>query len=283
MNEWIIDAGDSDFEAQVLDRSVDVPMVLDFWAPWCGPCRTLGPMLERLALEHGGAFVVAKINVDENPVLAESFHVQSIPMLLGLRDRHIVAKAVGALPEADLRRFLTQVLPTEAESLAAAAAVLRTQGDEAGAEAMLRRAVEVDPRCDAALYGLAEQLADRGESGPALALIGRILPGPWADRGERLAAEIRLHASASEDESELRQKVEASPDDLAARQALGEFLAGAGRYAEALEVLVESVRRDRSFREGAARKAMLDVFEVLGPGHTLVDTYRSALARILFS
>ncbi len=283
MNQWTIDAGDQDFETKVLDRSSEVPMVLDFWAPWCGPCRTLGPMLERLAEEHAGAFVVAKINVDENPVLAQSFQVQSIPMLLGLRDRHIVAKAVGALPEADLRRFLQQVLPTESESLAAAAVALRDQGDLAGAEAMLRRAVEIDPRCDAALYGLAELMADRGEHGPALALLGRLLPGPWGDRGERLAAEIRLRTASAGDDADLRRRVEENPADLEAHQAYGEALAARGAYAEALTVFLESVRRDRGFRDGAARKAMLDVFEVLGPDHELVGKYRSALAQVLFS
>jgi len=123
-------------------------VVVDFWAPWCGPCRVLGPLLEQLAEEYGGAFMLAKVNVDESPQLASAFGVQSIPMVVGLRDGKIASEFVGALPERQVREFLAQVLPSEAEQLAAEGAALAAAGEPDKAEAAYRRALELDARCD---------------------------------------------------------------------------------------------------------------------------------------
>lgn len=283
MNDWIIDATDADFESKVLDRSIEVPVLIDFWAPWCGPCQTLGPLLERLAVEFAGAFVLARVNLDQNPGLAQVFQVQSIPTLIGLRDQRPVARVVGALPEAELRRFLAQLLPSEAETLAVEAARRVAAGQLAEAEADYRRSLELDGRCDAALVGLAELLAARGETDAATTLLDRVLPGRFSDAAERLAAEIRLRSAGDVDEPALRDRLAADPGDHDARFALAESLAAHRRFADALEELLELLRRDRSFRDGAARQAMLDIFEVMGPGEPLVDHYRSELGKVLFS
>src|SRR5512139_3596528 len=136
------DVSDADFETRVLQRSRQVPVVVDFWAPWCGPCRVLGPLLERLAEEYAGAFMLAKVNVDESPQLASAFGVQSIPMVIGVRDGKIASEFVGALPELQVREFLSRVLPSEAEQLAAQGADHAAAGECDKAEAAYRRALE---------------------------------------------------------------------------------------------------------------------------------------------
>jgi putative thioredoxin len=283
VSQWVFDTGDKQFESEVIERSKEVPVVVDFWAPWCGPCRTLGPLLERLATEHQGAFVLAKVNVDESPGLAQAFGISSIPMVIGLRDGKIAGEFVGALPEAGVRQFLSQLMPSEAEQLAQQGDSLHLSGRLEEAEATFRRALELDPRCDRALLGLAGVLADRDQEDDALALLDRILPGsPSRQDADRLAATIRVRQAGGGDEKALRAKVAGNPDDLEARFTLGQVLAAASHYDEALEQYLEIVKRDRTFREDGARKAMLDVFELLGSGNEVVDRYRSKLAQVLF-
>ena len=280
---WVIEAGDQDFETAVIERSAHAPVVVDFWAPWCAPCRTLGPVLERLAEEHGGAFVLAKVNVDDNPGLAQALSVQSIPMVLGFRDGQVVAEFVGALPEAAVREFLTKVLPNEADRLASTGQDLLAEGQAGPAEVAFRKALETDARCHRAMLGLAGILADRREYVEAVQLLERIGPGPLRADADRLTAEIRIRQAGGGDEQALRAKLAAAPADLETRFLLGQVLAAAGKHREALEQYLEVVRRDRTFRDGAARKAMLDIFDLLGAGNDIVDHYRSELAKVLFS
>ena len=148
---WTIDVGDADFETEVLKRSEVTPVVVDFWAPWCGPCRALGPLLERLADEHQGAFVLAKVNVDEAPAVAQAFGIQSIPAVKGFRDGMLVAEFVGAQPEPAVRKLLETVLPSTTDRLVAEAAALAPDA----AEAALREALETEPRHARALLALA--------------------------------------------------------------------------------------------------------------------------------
>jgi putative thioredoxin len=282
VSERVFETGDRAFESDVLERSTQVAVVVDFWAPWCGPCRTLGPLLERLAEEHRGAFLLAKVNVDENPALASAFSVQSIPMVLGFRDRQVVAEFVGALPEAGVRDFLSRLLPSEAEQVAREASESYSAGDIERAEAGFRRSLEIDPRTDAAWLGLAHLLADRGQDQEAIAALERVLPGAIRPQADRLAASLRIRMTGAGDEQLLRAKLDANPDDLETRFALAQVLAAGERYEAALEEYLEIVKRDRSFRDDGARKAMLDIYQLLGPENELVDRSRSALSRVLF-
>lgn len=283
MSEWIIDVGDQQFETAVIERSKQTPVVVDFWAPWCAPCRTLGPVLERLAQEYGGQFLLARVNVDENPELSAALNISSIPMVLGFRDGQAVAEFVGAVPEPAVRTFLTRVLPSEADNLAAEGDALLAGGEIDEAEAKFKRALDLDARCERALVGLAGTLAKRDQHDEALALLDRVGPGPLRQDAAKLAAEIRVGQGGGGDEQSLRARVAANPADLESRFLLAQVLAAASKHQQALDQYLEIVRRDREFHDEAARKAMLDIFDLLGSGHDLTTRYRSELAKILFS
>ncbi len=279
----VIDVGDDDFEREVLTRSHAVPVVVDFWAPWCGPCRTLGPVLERLAVEHAGAFTLAKVNVDQAPAVAEAFRIQSIPAVKAFRDGALVAEFVGAQPETAVRELLARILPTEADALARTGEERAAAGDAPAAEAAFKDALARDGRHPRALFGLAQLYATAGKPTEALQLLERISPAaPVAKDAEQLAARIRMGVDAAGDEATLRHRVAANLEDLDARYQLGRVLAARGKYDDALAELLEVVRRDPKYADDGARKAMLDVFEVLGPRDPLTERYRSELSRTLF-
>jgi len=281
-SEWIFEANDRDFETAVIERSKQVPVVVDFWAPWCAPCRMLGPVLERLAEEFRGEFLLAKVNVDENPGLAQAFRIQSIPFVIGLREGEIVSEFTGAVPESSVRQFLERILPTAADREVEVGRKLLAEGQKVGAEEAFRRALERDPRHGGALVGLARAMVERGEIDEALRLLEQVGPGPFASEAEHLAATLRVRRGRG-DVDALRARVAQTPGDLESRLALARACAASGLYGEALEHYLEVVRRDREYQDQAARKAMLDIFELLGPEHPLTTRYRSELAKVLFA
>ena len=286
MNQWTIEVTDQNFEQQVVERSHAVPVVVDFWAPWCGPCQAIGPLLEQLAEEQDGKFVLAKINVDDNPMLAQAFAIQSIPAVKAIRNGAIAGEFLGAQPEPAIRQFVADLLPSEAESLAREGTRLAEEGKTQGAESLYRAALSKEENQPLALLGLSRLLVERGDAADALALLGKIpLNAPESDAAQQLMSQIRLKQGGENagNEQEYRDKLEANPDDLEARFELAQALAASGKYQEALAEYLEIVKKERGFQDDGARKAMLEVFDVVGPRSELAEHFRSELAKVLFS
>jgi len=266
------------FGQDVLQRSHEVPVVVDFWAAWCSPCRVLGPILEKVAADHQGAFDLVKVDVDRNPDLAAQFGVQGIPTVLAFRDGRPAARFTGALPEAAVREWVGQILPTEIDRLVDQARDAVLEGDEPVAESLFRRALEEVPDHAEAGAGLAALLIARGDAGEALSLLGRL---PRSSEVERLESAGRIAAAQGSDLHDLEARVTADPADTLARLELGRALAARSEYEPALDHLLAVVRAGGPHRE-AARSAMVDVFGLLGNGHPLTALYRRALASALY-
>jgi len=281
---FIVDADLSNFPAEVLERSHEVPVVVDFWAPWCGPCRTLSPVLERIAMEMQGAFVLAKVNTDTSPSLAQQMQVQGIPAVKLFRDGRVVDEFTGALPEASVRAFIDRHLPSEADLAVARAREMEEASERESAVRLLRSLLRDEPRHVEARVLLAKVLLDLGRRSDAEATFRRV-PGELVDTPEARAVRARLELgeSGSEDLNDLERRVQQAPGDIDARIRYGRALVASSLHAQGLEQLLEAFRRDPQHGDGAARRAMLEAFDLLGSDHPLVKTYRGRLSMLLFA
>jgi len=283
MSEWTIDVNEENFEAEVLERSTEVPVVVDFWAEWCGPCKVLGPVLEKLADEYAGEFILAKVNVDENQGLAGAFGIQGIPVVKLFKDGDLASEFTGALPEPMLREFLSKFLPSAADKQTEEARTLEEQGKNDEAKAIYQTILASDPNHAKALLGLGRLAMNEGDAGKASEYLDKIsIVADERKEADRLIARLNLQSGAAENEAALREKVKAEPDNIATRFELAQALAGAEKYEEALKEFLAIVKRDREFQDDGARKAMVQIFEVLGSDDPLTDKYRSELAAALF-
>lgn len=284
MNANSFEVGADDFASAVLERSHDVPVLVDFWAPWCGPCRSLKPVLEKLAMEFDGKFALAKLNTDEHPTIAAEFGIRSIPNVKAFRNGRMVDEFLGALPELQVRKFIERLVPSAAEELRRAAQASVAAGSPTSALEQLDAAIALEPKNDLLLLDKAAVLIGLGRAQEAKQTLEVVSPlAQSEDPYLRLAAQLDVMSRVEEvgDAEELRARVDRDPADLEARIALADWHTYRKEYAASLPLLLEAVKRDRKYGDDAARKKMLQVFSLLENRGDLVDQYRRLLARAL--
>jgi len=274
MSQFSFDVTLEDFEAKVLLPADSVPVVVDFWAPWCEPCKVLKPLLEKLVEEYAGRFLLAKVNSDEFPELAQHFGVRSIPSVKVLFKGQLVDEFNGALPEGQIREFLDRIAlpPVTGGNLREEAAALVAEGKLEEALAKLVEASHAKPDDQAVQLDAVDVLMQLGRNDEAK----QLLAGEYAqesDRANALRARLAL-ADGAADTAELEARLAANPADHATRLELSRAYAAQSRFREALEAALEVVIRDRFFEEGAGRKAVLQLFEALGGSEQYDDLIR---------
>ncbi len=283
MSEFALDVDATNFEAVVIDGSMHAPVVVDFWAEWCGPCQTLKPVLEKLAQEYQGRFTLAKVNADRNPALASQFGVRGIPAVKAVYRGEIVDEFSGALPESAVREFIDRVIPSPATERRLAAAAQRDAGDLDGALETLRQAAQMDPQDEEVRLDSAAILVQQNRLDAARPLLDSLSPALRSqDRAARLLARLDFSqvGEAGSDEATLRANLANRPEDMDSRLKLANLLIAAGRHAQGMDELLELVRRDRDWNGAAARRTLLKVFDLLGDD-PLVGHYRRKLASVL--
>lgn len=273
----IIDVTEDTFEFDVIERSEETPVLVDFWAPWCGPCRMLSPILERLADDPDYDFVLAKVNVDDNPTLSMEFRVQGIPAVLAFVDGQVVGDFVGARSEGKIKEFLNEIIPSEIdEELEEAQSLLATHHWQT-AESAYRHILKQSPEHPTAMVNLARALLAQGKGCEAIGYLQDCKDGQELEQARRLMPLARCLCDAR---TKWTDEDDISAIEAQFRQAIR--LYERGNIPAALDGLLDVLRQDKRFGKGVARDIMLATFELLGGADTLTQTYRQELASVLF-
>ncbi|QJR13742.1 thioredoxin [Usitatibacter palustris] len=280
----MIDATLSSFERDVIEASHEAPVLVDFWAPWCGPCRVLGPVLEKLEREYAGRWKLVKVNSDENPELSAQFNVRSIPYVIAFSGGRAVSQFVGAQPEGVLRSFLEKLIPDPSEVEHRKAREALVKGQVAIAESHLKSALALDPSNEGARLDMVAVTLEHGDV-PSARTQFDSLSGKAEQESTYAAIRARLeaaeHAQTLPSAEELAKRVNLNGDDLQSRLDLAELYVAKRQYGLALEQLLEIVKRDRKFGDDVGRKKMLAVFDLAATDPDLVSDYRRKLASTL--
>jgi putative thioredoxin len=287
--DLIKEGSDAAFAADVVEASRTQPVIVDFWATWCGPCKTLGPMLEKAVVAARGKVKLVKIDVDKNPQFAGQLRVQSIPTVYAFKDGQPIDGFMGAVPESQIKQFIERLTadapPSDLDQLLADAKADLDSGDTGGAAQAYAQALQADPANLAAIAGLARCYLLGGDNERA-AEVAAMAPAD-AKNAElasvRAALALAAEAPAATETDGLEQRVAANPDDHEARLELATAFAAGGRMDEAADQLLESIARDRTWNDEAARKQLLTVFEAAGQMSEVAKSGRRRLSSILFS
>ncbi len=283
-NPHVFDVTVENFETDVIAASDTTPIVLDFWAPWCGPCKTLTPILEKLAVEYGGRFRLAKVNSDEQQEIASMFGIRSIPTVIALKEQKPVTAFQGAQTEAAVRQFLDKVVPSLSDEKIVKAQAKLAAGDISGAVDELTVALALNPQLDPARVMLADIAMRDNRIDEAKTWLEACKPIALMDEEfQRVATKIVAaeEAGNSPEAAALKARIESDANDHDARFHLAAVHAAQSQYEPAFQTLLESVQLDRAWNEQAAKKRMVEYFTLANEQPELVRRYRQALAAML--